>query len=342
MPDSPGQLTLVVPGLAGPRSDPPISDYLQPRPVLLDRLLSRSRCEPVPGQGLDATLCRVFGIDPGQALPVAALSWLADCGRPVPDVLLRADPVHLRADQRYLRLFGTHGMPLRAGEAEELVASINAYHVSRGWQLHAPHPQRWYLALPERPALHTHAPQLAAGADIDPFLPAGADAIRWHAIMNELQMLLHDHPVNTAREARGEPAINSLWFWGNGTLPDTVTAPASAICADHPVARGLALHAGVHCKPVPDNLAQWQDSGTALVVLDALEWPQCYQDVEGWLERFETLERDWLRPAALAVYRGRLSALTLECCNGRRFHCHRRQQYAFWKSSRPFEAVVAT
>ena len=29
-------------------------------------------------------------------------------------------------------------------------------------------------------------------------------------------MLLHAHPVNEAREARGEPAVNSLWLWGAG------------------------------------------------------------------------------------------------------------------------------
>jgi hypothetical protein len=338
---SPGQLTLIVPGLTGPRSDPPVTDYLQPRPAALDRLLSRSRCERVPGQGLDAALCRVFGIVPEAALPVAALTWLADCGTPVPAALLRADPVHLRADQRYLRLFDAHSVPLRADEADRLVATINEYHVSSGWQLYAPDPQRWYLVLPQAPAIQTHAPQRAAGADIDPFLPAGIDGIRWHAIMNELQMLLHDHPVNEARAARGEPAINSLWFWGNGILPERITAPAAAISADHPVARGLALHAGILCKPLPGNFAQWLDSGTTLVVLDALEWPQCYRDMDGWLDRFEQLEQDWLRPAALAMQGGRLSTLTIECCNGNRFGSGRWQRHAFWKPLRNFEEVVA-
>ncbi len=34
-------------------------------------------------------------------------------------------------------------------------------------------------------------------------LPQGADALAWHRVMNEAQMILHTHPVNVAREANG-------------------------------------------------------------------------------------------------------------------------------------------
>jgi hypothetical protein len=110
--------------------------------------------------------------------------------------------------------------------------------------------------------------------------------------MNELQMLLHDHPVNQAREERGEPVINSLWFWGNGVLPESVSAPGPEICADHALARGLARHAGIRCSPVPDNFSLWRKGAAALVVrADA----QCYDDVESWLEQFKQLEHQWLQ-----------------------------------------------
>jgi hypothetical protein len=339
VPDSSRHLTLLIPGLSGPESDPPLAGYLRPRPRELDRLLSRSRCETVAGRGLEATLCRVFGLDPDAALPVAALTWLADSDDPPPPHLLRADPVHLRADQRYLRLFETHSVPVRADEAAQLVASINEFNSARGWRLVAPHPHRWYLSLPSMPRLLTHAPQRAAGADIDPCLPAGTDARQWHGLLNELQMLLHDHPVNQARAARGEPAINSLWLWGNGDLPAGLTTSWPAVCADHPLARGLARCAGIDCRPVPAALEDWLDAEVPLVILDTLEWPQSYRDIEHWLDEFERLERDWLRPAARALRSGRLASLTLDVCNGRRFSGARWRQYRFWQPTRPFEAV---
>ena len=332
-------LTLLVPGLDGPESDPPVGDYFPERPRDLDRLLSRSRLVTTAGQGLEAALCREFGLDPASGLPVAALTWLADRPDPPPPHLLRADPVHLRADQRYLRLFETHTIAVRADEAAQLVASINAFNADRGWQLTAPHPHRWYLSLPDSPRLDTYRPQRVAGADIDPCLPGGADARRWHGLLNELQMLLHDHPVNRERAARGEAAINSLWLWGNGSLPAGLTTSWPALCADHALARGLARHAGIPCSPVPESFEHWQERPLPLVLLDALEWPQSYRDIERWLDAFERLERDWLRPAARALRSGVLASLTLDACNGRRFTGGRWQQYRFWKSTRPFEAV---
>jgi hypothetical protein len=41
----------------------------------------------------------------------------------------------------------------------------------------------------------------------------------WRHAINEAQMVLHAHPVNQARQAAGQPVVNSLWPWGGGRLP---------------------------------------------------------------------------------------------------------------------------
>lgn len=41
-------------------------------------------------------------------------------------------------------------------------------------------------------------------------------SLAWRRCINEIQMSWFDHPVNAAREARGLPAINTLWLSGNG------------------------------------------------------------------------------------------------------------------------------
>jgi len=71
----------------------------------------------------------------------------------------------------------------------------------------------------------------ARGARVDEKLPSGPDAMRFHALMNEAQMLLHEHPVNAEREARGEPALNSIWFWGGGVMAAAKARPFSAVVA---------------------------------------------------------------------------------------------------------------
>jgi hypothetical protein len=74
------------------------------------------------------------------------------------------------------------------------------------------------------------------GRDVDPWLPAGVHGRLLRRLQNEMQMLLYTHPVNEARSARGEPAINSLWFSGTGRLPPH-TGDAAAVHMPHTLTR---------------------------------------------------------------------------------------------------------
>ena len=65
-------------------------------------------------------------------------------------------------------------------------------------------------------------------------LPAASRAAAGDALLTEIQMLLHAHPVNEAREARGEPAVNSLWLWGAGRRQRSATLRWQSVAADDP------------------------------------------------------------------------------------------------------------
>jgi hypothetical protein len=65
----------------------------------------------------------------------------------------------------------------------------------------------------------------AVGRDVDPWLrmpaaDASAERRATHAalrrLQSEAQLVFHTHPVNEAREQRGEPAVNSFWLSGCG------------------------------------------------------------------------------------------------------------------------------
>ncbi len=132
--------------------------------------------------------------------------------------------------------------------------------------------------------------------------------MRFHALMNEAQMLLHEHPVNAEREARGEPALNSIWFWGGGVIDATKARPFSTVVADDPLARGLALAAGIPALALPKDagsvLAALGDEGRVLAVPDAPREAQLR-------ERRAALERDWFLPLLGALKSGRIGMLTL-------------------------------
>ncbi|MGB5340068.1 MAG: hypothetical protein WBO06_13355 [Gammaproteobacteria bacterium] len=331
-------VALVIPGLCAlDRKDLP-EGFPGKRPQALDRLLSRSRVRPAAADSFAATLGGFFGID--AALPVAPLTWLADTGEKASGYLLRADPVYLRADRSCLRLFDSDTLSIDQDEADALVAAINAHFSDRGWQLHAPHPQRWYLALSAIPSITTCPPSELSGQDINQGLPAGADAGEWHAVLNEVQMLLHSHAVNSAREQRGAPLVNSLWFWGGGVSPAALQTPVRRVVTDDPLAMGLAGMANVERRDVPANagelLAPAVD-GLTLVAHDTLQLLAAHGEIERWRATLMQLETDWFAPLLEALRNGRLSGLELFPVNGRRYATNRSRQRHFWKLIRPYE-----
>jgi hypothetical protein len=339
------ELCLLLPGLCGPDSDPPVSDYLEPRPAALDRLLSRS-VVTAGDAGLEAALCRHFGLPvDAAAVPVAPLCYRRDVGVPAAGYVMRADPVHLRADQSVLRLFDASTFSLAQDEADALVASFNDFYAGQGMQLIAPCAQRWYLVLAESPHITTTAVHAAGGRDIDTCLPRGDDATVWHRVLNEVQMLFHDHPVNRRRSERGEPAINSVWFWGGGVLPGPLAPRLALVATDHELAQGLALHSGTARRDMPADAAELlplAGDGVTLVVLDTLAAPTQYGDVERWLEGLRALQAHWFRPLLDAMKQGRLDSLEIDPCNGARFRFDRWRLAHFWKRDRAFEAVCRT
>lgn len=64
-----------------------------------------------------------------------------------------------------------------------------------------------------------------AGRPLDAHLPDGPRGPEWRRWLTEAQMLLHEHPLNADREARGLRPLNALWLAGGAA-----TAPATRDC----------------------------------------------------------------------------------------------------------------
>lgn len=57
------------------------------------------------------------------------------------------------------------------------------------------------------------------GQNIKRWIPESAAARPLQRLQSEMQMLLYNHPVNNARDARRQISVNSFWLHGAGTLP---------------------------------------------------------------------------------------------------------------------------
>lgn len=327
-------LSVIVPGLLGPVTDPDAVAGLLPDLPATAALLARADRLPGPATA-ETALCRAFGID-GPPWPVAAAARAgeADAAAPGARWWLRVDPVHLRVDTNHARLFGGHVLGLEADEAEALVARLNAHFGADGLTLEAPAPDRWYLALDEAQALEAHAPAEVVGRNVDHFLPTGADAARWRGRLNEIQMLLHDAPPNRAREEHGRLTVNSGWVWGGGYAPRALAAPSRVLAAD-PLARGLARLAGTEAEPLPASAAALgPGAGHTLVFEPAARDPLVHGEIEAWLEAVQRLERAWLAPLRERLRRRELDALDIVPADGRRFRVTRGGLRRFWRRPR--------
>lgn len=248
-----------------------------------------------------------------------------------------ATPAHLRVEQDRLVLLDARLLSIEAHEAEALIATLNTHFAEDQLRFVAPHPQRWYMQLPGAPDINTHALANVMGRDVHPKLPKGQAAMHWHRRYNEVQMLLHAHPVNAARESRGLPPVNSLWWWGEGVL-QPVARRFAGIHSDDSLLRGLARLSNTPLCSPPSNAAAWlaalAHEGEHYLTLDALALAWTYRDYAAWIDAHAQAEQLWIEPLIAAVKNNQIRGLRIDAVTtegATRMTLTRAQLWRFWR-----------
>lgn len=257
--------------------------------------ITRDGCDGVYGW-----LARDWGV--AAPVPYAAIALAGD-DRPREGTWMRADPVHLRIERDLVALHDASVLEVDREESDGLVAALQALFRDDGLEFHAAAPDRWYVRVPEAATPQTTPLHAAVGRDIFTLLPRGAGPLNWRSMITESQMVLSAHAANARRDAAGRPAINSVWFWGEGALPPAVPPRYAQVYANDAFARGLAALSGIPAQPVPERFDQLDApsaSGETLVVLDDLTRPMRRADIETWVATAKALDVVWFAPAAKA------------------------------------------
>jgi hypothetical protein len=273
------------------------ADALDAIPALA-RLASYGRREVI--DDADAAVAQLASLADAAAAPLAAFG----AGLDVRDTyVLRADPVTFVAGRDDVLVAGRVD-DMTAADAGSLVGLLNRHFADDGVAFHAPRADAWFATA--RAQIPVDTDPLQPNEPIGPHLPRGPHAGTWRRWLSEMQMLLHEHPVNQQREAAGLAPATGIWLSGGGTLPDAMPARQVSIHAaasrTGDIAVGIARVADSEALPPParfDALAQGCD---ALVVLK---------------EFTDDVTRDWLSPAVSALERGTLDQLTIVAVDGR-------------------------
>lgn len=284
----------------------------QPLPTDVAKALSRADRD-AGDAGERAQLRRHFQLIPDH-WPVAALTRQLDARDAAQAAWIRVDPAHVAPDMGGARMLSHgDGLELTREDVANFLPALKPLFGDAGFILDAPQPSRWYLRLPREakfPEFDT--PDEVLGEDLLAHLPEGDLGRRWRSLLTEAQVSLHNHPGNAHRAAQGKATVNSLWFWGAGTLPDFVRTRYRQVKGNDVLLRALALAAGVN------NEASNEQEVDALVDLRHLR-------------NLDMLARDALQPLLLALRNRELQSLELDFEDGTLLKLRREQRWRVWR-----------
>jgi hypothetical protein len=200
----------------------------------------------------------------------------------------------------------------------------------------------------------TTEPARALATGLGESLPQGADAPVLKRFGAELEMWLHEHPVNEARTKRGELPVSTLWLWGGGGStthadlagsskpPSLATGGDDSHDAESDIAfgsdaylAGLWRLRGGESQPLPDQLSDvfsYPRAHRATLVVEV--GPMLHANSH-WtvFEALAELDRRFVSPALAALRRGEVECVVL-AANDRRLLVRRGDRLKFWRRPR--------
>lgn len=254
------------------------------------------------------------------AIPGALCRWSgSDTETPAPDKLVCADPVHLVAGSDDAQLIPAQRLSVTADENIALLSELNQMLGDEQGSFLHDFAGNWYYQGMAGDALNAAPSSAVEGHPMTAAMPRTDAARPWRSLWSEVQMVLHQSPVNTARQHRGEPVINSVWFWGGGALPAMLDKrlgdePSSepgnlpvVFCDDH-VARGLCKAWGITAKPLSafESEVISEHSDHHYVVLDT----QLLQGNPDFVDQLEVGKQWALRIEAMGPLNAEIDGLT--------------------------------
>ncbi|GMV46989.1 MAG: hypothetical protein AMXMBFR66_23870 [Pseudomonadota bacterium] len=235
-------MRLLIPFAAPPATARAPADWTQARgaagpalPRLAALLAQRVEAARDPGDACSLTppheraLARALGWTGGDGrLPFAARAARADGLDSGEVAVALATPVHLELEMQQVRLADPARLELSEQDSRALFEAARALVTSAGFGFAFGAASRWYLLHESLAELATASLDRAIGRSVTTWQRPEPEAGRIRRLQSEVQMLLHVHPVNAAREARGLAPVNSVWLSGCGVAQHE-RGPAPAI-----------------------------------------------------------------------------------------------------------------
>jgi hypothetical protein len=253
-----------------------------------------------------AAAMRGLGLDPGTG------TWFV------------VNPAHIQIAHSHLMLGDVRQLDLRDEDARALFDAARECAELAGRALVYGDAGTWFLRADDWDELGTASPDAAVGMNLTDWMPSGPPARALRKLQNEVQMAWHTHPVNAARESRGQSVVNGFWPWAGASIAtehaQRLLAQASGKAAVRPQVATFESPGWLNALAEPelrlDTLPAVVDAITKarsdlLVACGNVAAPAIAADWSGWLTEMGRLEAGLFAPLHELLARGRIKSLCL-------------------------------
>ena len=145
----------------------------------------------------------------------APQAWMTPCHWQIGmDQVVMANPEHLHLSDE---------------ESQQLLQAMQAFLLEDGLHVTWQSALQWHVQGDMLTDLPTVSLDRVIGQNVKDWMPDHPATRPFQRLQSEMQMLLYNHPVNDAREARRQHTVNAFWLHGAGVLPADVAQPAQAV-----------------------------------------------------------------------------------------------------------------
>ena len=145
----------------------------------------------------------------------APQAWMTPCHWQIGmDQVVMANPEHLHLSDE---------------ESQQLLEAMQAFLLEDGLHVTWQSALQWHVQGDMLTDLPTVSLDRVIGQNVKHWMPDHPATRPFQRLQSEMQMLLYNHPVNDARQARRQHTVNAFWLHGAGVLPVHVTQPVPAV-----------------------------------------------------------------------------------------------------------------
>lgn len=213
-------------------------------------------------------------------------------------------PAHIQLSRTHLLLSDLRALHLTQDESRGLYDIARGYFEELGKRLLHGAPGLWFVRADDWTGMATASPDAAATQNLSDWMPEGEHARDYRKLQNEIQMLWHEHPINTARQERGMQPVNAFWMWGGSSA----SAPAAAPVA---IAGGPAWMQTLAAPDLRQPTAAQLIAQPGKVMLAPLIPSAQTGDWSDWIAHMQRIEDEWCAPLLAALNDGRIGRVTL-------------------------------